>query len=384
MGKNANQIATFADLYSIGYRVPSGKENSKECITYADLRTMSDMNNVVLYHSYYNNENVFQVRYTSDFQGTTLSGNTWITSLLGWFNTPSCDLNTKISYFPYLYPSFTITAPQPTTLKGNMTLRLFIEDQSGNIQILDSITHSIAINSGTTAQNGGWTQKSSNQFTWQSSTSFDYDYTQLQIKPNTTYDIKLQVYFAPETMYTQYGPHNISFVSGHSSSDIKYYSANKCVPWQYVKGSSGQLTENGIIKNPAKILVDCKLTETITLSNPDILYLGFIYHYIQNGSEKKYTITSWSDFEVADDTTFEVHLPINLKTDSAITDDWLEIVLTADTGAASHYYKFSVIIDGETQTKTSSKTNGRTTMTISGRYNDVVRGLESINIKIYN
>jgi hypothetical protein len=124
MGKNTDQIATFADLYSIGYRVPSGKKDSIECITYADLRTMSEMNNVVLYHSYYNNESVFNIYFKSDFSGTTLSENTWITLSLGYFNTPSCDLNTKISSFPTLYPSFTITAPQANRLYGNMTLIL--------------------------------------------------------------------------------------------------------------------------------------------------------------------------------------------------------------------------------------------------------------------
>jgi hypothetical protein len=40
MGKNTDQIATFVDLYSIGYRVSSGKETSTECVTYDDLRSM--------------------------------------------------------------------------------------------------------------------------------------------------------------------------------------------------------------------------------------------------------------------------------------------------------------------------------------------------------
>lgn len=124
MGKITNQIATFADLYSIGYRVPSGRETSKKCVTYGDLRTTTDMNNVVLYHSYYNDKSVFSIIFTSDFTGTTLSKNTWITSSLGHFTTPSCDSDTKISYFPTLYPSFTITAPQTNKLEGSMTLRL--------------------------------------------------------------------------------------------------------------------------------------------------------------------------------------------------------------------------------------------------------------------
>ena len=40
MGKNTNQIATWKDLYSIGYRLPSGKSTSVECITGGDLYTL--------------------------------------------------------------------------------------------------------------------------------------------------------------------------------------------------------------------------------------------------------------------------------------------------------------------------------------------------------
>lgn len=37
MGKNTDQIATWKDLYSIGYRLPDGKSTSVECITGGDL-----------------------------------------------------------------------------------------------------------------------------------------------------------------------------------------------------------------------------------------------------------------------------------------------------------------------------------------------------------
>ena len=234
MGKNNDQIATFADLYSIGYRVPSGKENSMECITYDDLRTMPDMPNAVLYNSYYNNKSVFTITFTSDIKGKTLNGNMYITSeSLGSFTTPSCDLNTKISYFPTLYPRFIITAPQANRLAGTMTLKLLIEDSSGNVQVLDSTSSYISINTGTTDNNGGWTRKD-NVYTWNSIVYFDNDCTHIQIKPNTLYHIKVQVYFAPEVMLAQYGPYNISFLNGYSSLDIKYYSADKCVPWKYI------------------------------------------------------------------------------------------------------------------------------------------------------
>lgn len=47
MGKNNNQIATFYDLTSIGYRVPSGIATfSKQCITYGDLSTMSNASDI--------------------------------------------------------------------------------------------------------------------------------------------------------------------------------------------------------------------------------------------------------------------------------------------------------------------------------------------------
>lgn len=234
MGKNNHQIATFADLYSIGYRVPSGKETSKECVTYDDLKAMTDTPNAALYHSYYNDKSVFTITYTSDVEGTTLSGNTHVTSdSLGHFTTPSCDLNTKISYFPTLYPRFIITAPQSNRFEGTMTLTLLIEDSSGNVQVLDSTINYITINSGTTDNNGGWT-KNNNGYTWNSIVYFGNDCAHIQVKPNTLYYIKVRVYFAPKVMLTQYGPHNISFLNGYNSSDIKYYSADKCVPWRYI------------------------------------------------------------------------------------------------------------------------------------------------------
>jgi hypothetical protein len=40
MGKNTNQIATWKDLYSIGYRLPDGKSTSVECITGRDLSSL--------------------------------------------------------------------------------------------------------------------------------------------------------------------------------------------------------------------------------------------------------------------------------------------------------------------------------------------------------
>lgn len=42
MGKNTNQIATFADLQSIGYRIPSAITNTNHCVTYSDFITMNN------------------------------------------------------------------------------------------------------------------------------------------------------------------------------------------------------------------------------------------------------------------------------------------------------------------------------------------------------
>lgn len=375
MGKNYNQIATFADLYSIGYRVPSGKEVSTECVTYDDLKSMDNnysstglMNNVFIDKSYYNgsqdlhlNTNESDLR---EFSGTFQTPTTRITTsgvkLIGTFNIPS---GAGAVYFPsaiiyiklipytgYNYSNF------------NFEIKLRIQDQFNN----------------TKWSSGNWINIDEG---YKKGEPVSFVIPSLTVlESNNTYSLCLDYQYSGNSGYS------LGCYAAFERGSIYFqtYSGNKCVPWQYVKGSLGQLSENGVVENPAKILVDCTLTETISLSDPDISYLGFIYHYVQNGSEKTYTITSRSNFEVAASKKFTIHLPINLKADSNITDDWLEIALTANTGVASHYYKFSVIIDGVTQTKTSSKTNGRTTMTISGRYNDVVRGLESINIKIYN
>ena len=42
MGKGTNQIATFEDLQSIGYRIPLSVLNAKECVTYNDINTMNN------------------------------------------------------------------------------------------------------------------------------------------------------------------------------------------------------------------------------------------------------------------------------------------------------------------------------------------------------
>lgn len=46
MGKNTNQIATFEDLQSIGYRIPSTITNTKHCVTYGDLDIMNSATNL--------------------------------------------------------------------------------------------------------------------------------------------------------------------------------------------------------------------------------------------------------------------------------------------------------------------------------------------------
>lgn len=45
MGKNTNQIATFNDLQSIGYRIPSVITNLNHCVTYGDFTTMKNETN---------------------------------------------------------------------------------------------------------------------------------------------------------------------------------------------------------------------------------------------------------------------------------------------------------------------------------------------------
>lgn len=45
MGKNTNQIATFNDLQSIGYRIPSAITNLNRCVIYGDFTTMKNETN---------------------------------------------------------------------------------------------------------------------------------------------------------------------------------------------------------------------------------------------------------------------------------------------------------------------------------------------------
>ena len=46
MGKNTNQIATFADLQSIGYRIPSTITDTNHCVTYNDFTIMNNTTNL--------------------------------------------------------------------------------------------------------------------------------------------------------------------------------------------------------------------------------------------------------------------------------------------------------------------------------------------------
>ena len=373
MGKNTDQIATFADLYSIGYRVPSGKETSKECVTYDDVKFMdefynstSKMQNVYIGATYYNGSQYLELDTSNsdvgDFSGTFATSTQYMSSgsksfLVGNITAPG-DLDSMIVWLP-IYIKIQMTQSSSNRY-FNMRLRI----TNGSYTTWTSDWLDVFLSYGSSVFESGST------------------YLNFGIDTSSMYSGNVyQVYIDCE--HNEYMGARVAFEL-HNDYTITAYSSTKCVPWKYIKGSSGQLSGNSVVKTPAQIWVSCTLTETVSLSDPDISYLGFIYHYVQNGSEKTYTIDSRSNFEVANKKNFTIHLPINLKTDSDITDDWLEIALTANTGASKHYYKFSVVINGETQTKTSSKTNGRTTMTISGRYNDVVRGLESINIKIYN
>lgn len=147
MGKNANQIATFADLHSIGYRVPSGKETSTECVTYNDLRNMdqkynpsSSMVNVFVDRSYYNGYQDLQLDTSTseltEFSEAFKTKTTLIISegekskLIGTFNIPS---GTGTVYFPSaeiyikLYPQSGYSYSN-----FNFYVRLRIQDQANN------------------------------------------------------------------------------------------------------------------------------------------------------------------------------------------------------------------------------------------------------------
>lgn len=78
MGTNVNQIATFDDLDSIGYRTP---KSTKECVTYEDLSLMEYANETDL----------------KKMVGITLSGNS--DRLVKWENIPGSSGQDASTYF---------------------------------------------------------------------------------------------------------------------------------------------------------------------------------------------------------------------------------------------------------------------------------------------
>lgn len=103
MGKGTNQIATFADLQSIGYRIPSTISNLNECVTYSDFSSIGTI--------------------------TIPSGSN--NKLLKWSNVPASDGQTFDSTFNYSQKVPMIIAFQSIRISENFGLSIGLTNSNG-------------------------------------------------------------------------------------------------------------------------------------------------------------------------------------------------------------------------------------------------------------
>lgn len=287
MGKGTNQIATWSDLYSIGYRVPTSYRSSKECITYQnleDLATSTDIlsntQNAQLPNSYYNGNSVGGFTITAyndvptsgDYKETivqTSDSSIIYSNIIGVFNS---NLNgvTSACLSPF-----------------NLTLYVYCIRNAGYMPE-GSLYYRVAVRSGST--------------TGPIITCSEWDRLQLRDEhtgvgvginiPKSSEITTLGTYYLVVEWFTTmttnyyYGA-KIGFQRS-AFSVYPCYTSYMCVPWNRIKGYNGQTLSES---DPVKVPVKCYIEEAVS-GSIEAQTFEFRYEYQLSGSSTWNSITT--------------------------------------------------------------------------------------------
>lgn len=394
MGKNTNQITTWADLTSIGYRLPDGiSDYSKECVTYGDLMTMHTASsrlyktyNAKLDYSYYGGSQNFTISVPTTSQvGQT--GNSSIvqristsgTSATQYYTlytfTSKTGLSSGTIYLPnmYLYVTLAPTSGSGTIPTGTLYYRITVKVGSPSGGYIANTSYTSRAISATTQT----------QIFYEMPSSFS---GMSGIDGATTYYVVLE-WYTNLTNYAYYGL-NVSFhrSSLSSSSYVKFYSSQKCVPWNRIVGYNGQIPPSTPTSTTgARVPVHCYIEEHVS-GKTKANTVSFYYCYQLSGS------TTWnqletgrinlgSDGKVDGSASGTCYVLVNPKPSSGtVVSDYL-IVKCYECGG-NQTWKYKSEYNGSTPTSWTAGSNKAATFGVTwvnsaslGSYNNTIRQL---------
>lgn len=289
MGKGTNQIATWSDLYSIGYRVPTSYRYSKECITYQNLEDLGLSTNIL-------EKTSNAALNTSYFNGNTTTGFTF---------TRSSDIKTFEDELPslgILANTAGVSSTNYTVLGtlGSLYVNEPVELRTPELRIYLTMIPVRDVPTGTlyyrlTIRSGSSMGSVVSESSWRPYNVTDVEVMQLRyyfddpilisVSSGRTYYLVVEWY--TDLSYTSRGIF-VSFKINESFSKWDCYCPNKCVPWNRIKGYNGQtLSAIDTVKVPVKCYIEEAVSGSIAAQT-----FEFRYEYQLSGSSTWDSITT--------------------------------------------------------------------------------------------
>ena len=373
MGKNTNQIATFADLVSIGYRIPSNIDvTSKECVTYQDLVTIGTSTNPQ-YKVDLGSYNAYQIEKTVNI---TWENNVKDLHIKGFDSDPDTVI-INIGTFTGVKGSCSLTLPilyikvpesDSTPSTGYFYINYIIKDGD---YIVD--------------------RGESNKINLDSSGGFYLEGTQINVNnlsSITTYTIglELRVEYTSNSYYGAYVRIQIDYIY---SNEIEVYSPNKCVPWSKIPGSAGQDPSTYSYLTTVSVPVTCYLKEEIDLVPTQANTVTFYYCYRTEENPSLSTSVvgkcKLADGNISESATKTTSVLINPKiSGQVVTEDFLRIECGTTGSKQSWYCQCETFSGNNSYSYWASLGDGTYCMiqfpTVS--YSEMLRDLKKISFKV--
>lgn len=392
MGKGTDQIATWSDLYSIGYRVPTSYRSSKECITYQNLEDLGVSTyrpettyNAALNKSYFNGNTTTGFTFTRDSGITTFEdelpslaiiantagiSDTYYT-VLGTLGNLNTNENVELC-IPDLRVYLTMISMRDTPT-GTLHYRLAIKSQSSTVGMV------VAASSWRTFRIMDVEIEPLRYY-------FD-DPTIISISPGRTYYLVVEWY--TDMSYTSRGTF-VSFKINESFSRWDCYCPTKCVPWNRIKGYNKQsISDPEAVKIPILCYAEEHMSETC-----NSLTCTFYYQYKLSGASEftkvstGSTTLSTSSGVLSGSAQKTCSVLINPNISGNIAADCLYIEVGSISKAK--HWKYKLEYDGSVPTSWTDSVNATSTRIMIdwsgsaylGSYNNVIKQLTGIHLYI--
>ena len=385
MGKATNQIATWGDLESIGYRIPANS-NLVKGVTYQDLANLQNASNInYTTKSCYINPSKFSstypITYNSNVKeyGSTAAPIPQFMSTMASFNLGSFKIPSGFSYGKCYLPISSVylllTSNYTGTWSGDLQVRLVIKNAAGDV--VDAADwNSLSLNTYVnTGQYYAWNAAYDYQgnFSGDSNETYYIDVECIAASSVSYYGFFVQIY------YTEY------------YSNITFYAPYKYVRWSEIKGNSGQTYGTS---NNASLPIECFISESVS-GKTQANTITFYYSYKLSGqtSWTDYTVgtvTLGSDGKVDGSASETANIMLNPKVSGTVIADYLKIKCGTSGGNQPWKYKYNTInataqswtaISGERDTATLEFGKADN---VTGMYNEWLRVLTGVYFHVGN